>query len=40
MLARLDEQGIAGTLRVLRVQSSTAPVLTQGSVWREGGRAI
>jgi hypothetical protein len=40
MLERLDEQGIAGTLRVLRAQSSTAPVLTQGSVWREGGRAV
>jgi hypothetical protein len=40
MLARLDEQGIAGALRVLRAQSSTAPVLTQGSVWREGGRAV
>jgi hypothetical protein len=40
MLARLDEQAISGVLRVLRVQSSTAPVLTQGSVWREGGRAV
>jgi hypothetical protein len=39
-LERLDEEGIAGKLRLLRVQSDTAPVLTQGPVWREGGRAI
>ena len=39
-LERLDEEQIAGSLRVLRVQSDTAPVLTQGPVWREGGRAI
>lgn len=40
MLARLDENGITGSLRVLRVYSDTEPVLTQGPVWREGGRAI
>jgi hypothetical protein len=39
-LARLDEEGIAGSLRVLRVQSDVAPVFTQGPVWREGGRAV
>jgi hypothetical protein len=39
-LERLDEASIAGQLRVLRVQSETNPVLTQGPVWREGGRAI
>jgi hypothetical protein len=40
VLARLDEQQIAGSLRVRRVQSETSPVLTQGPVWREGGRAV
>ena len=39
-LARLDEEHIAGRLRVLRVHSDTSPVLTQGPVWREGGRAV
>ena len=39
-LERLDEERIAGSFRVLRVQSDTSPVLTQGPVWREGGRAI
>jgi len=39
-LARLDEEPIAGTLRILRVQSAISPVATQGPVWREGGRAI
>jgi hypothetical protein len=39
-LTRLDEQHIGGRLRLLRVFSDTAPVLTQGPVWREGGRAI
>jgi hypothetical protein len=39
-LARLDEAGIGGTLRLLRVQSDTRPVLTQGPVWREAGRAV
>jgi hypothetical protein len=39
-LARLDEAGIVGNLTFLRVQSETAPVLTQGPVWREGGRVV
>ncbi len=39
-LGRLDEKHIAGRLRILRVMSKTAPVLTQGPVWRESGRAI
>ena len=37
-LARLDEERIPGELRVLRVLSDTDPVLTQGPVWRVGGR--
>jgi hypothetical protein len=36
---RLDEEGIPGELRVLRVLSDTDPVLTQGPVWRVGGRS-
>ena len=39
-LARLDEEQIGGHLRLLRVLSDTAPVLPQGPVWRERGRAI
>ena len=39
-LARLDEARIGGTLQVLRVQSETRHVLTQGPVWRDGGRAV
>ncbi len=39
-LARLDEAGIAGRLRVLRVISENEPVLTQGPVWRERGRSV
>ncbi len=39
-LARLDENGIAGRLELRRVRSDTRHVLTQGPVWREGGRAI
>ncbi len=39
-LARLDEDGIAGHLELRRVRSDTRHVLTQGPVWREGGRAI
>jgi hypothetical protein len=38
--ARLDEAGIGGRLRFLRVMSDTSPVLTQGPVWREDGRAV
>jgi hypothetical protein len=40
VLARLDEDGIAGRLRLLRVQSDVHPVHTQGLVWREAGRAM
>jgi hypothetical protein len=39
-LARLDEEHIGGRLRLLSVLSDTSPVLTQGPVWREGGRAV
>ena len=39
-LTRLDDERIGGTLRVLRAQSETRHVLTQGPVWREAGRAI
>lgn len=39
-LTRLDEAGIGGSLRLLRVQAETRHVLTQGPVWRESGRAI
>ena len=39
-LERLDEQDIAGELRILRVLSDTRPVATQGPVWRVGGKAV
>ncbi len=39
-LARLDDEHIAGELRVLRVHSETRHVLTQGPVWRDDGRAV
>ena len=39
-LARLDEAGIPGTVRVLRVLSDTHPVGTQGPVWYVGGKAV
>ena len=39
-LERLDEEGITGRLRILRVLSDTRPVATQGPVWRLGGRAV
>ena len=39
-LARLDEESIPGVLHVLRVLSDTDPVLTQGPVWRLGGRSV
>jgi hypothetical protein len=39
-LERLDGAGITGRLRLLRVMSETEPVLTQGPVWREAGRAV
>jgi hypothetical protein len=37
---RLDEEGIRGTVRVLRALSDTRPVQTQGPVWYVGGRAV
>lgn len=40
VLARLDEDAIAGTLRLLRLHSDMHPVLTQGPVWHESGRTV
>jgi hypothetical protein len=37
---RLDEEGIRGTVRVLRALSDTRPVQTQGPVWYVGGRSV
>lgn len=37
---RLDEEGIRGTLSILRALSDTKPVYTQGPVWYVGGRAV
>ena len=39
-LARLDEEPIAGSVRVLRALSDTHPVGTQGPVWYVGGKAV
>jgi hypothetical protein len=39
-LERLDEEGMTGRLRALRVLSDTRPVATQGPVWRLDGRAV
>jgi hypothetical protein len=39
-LERLDEEGIGGELRVLRVLCDTDAVATQGPVWRVGGKAV
>jgi hypothetical protein len=39
-LARLDEEGIPGQLRVVLALSDTRPVGTQGPVWYVGGRAV
>lgn len=39
-LARLDENGIPGEVRVLRALSDTHPVGTQGPVWYVGGKAV
>jgi hypothetical protein len=39
-LERLDEEGVVGRVRVLRVLSDTRPVATQGPVWYVGGRAV
>jgi hypothetical protein len=39
-LQRLDEEGIRGAVRILRVLSDTRPVQTQGPVWYVGGRSV
>jgi hypothetical protein len=39
-LARLDERGIPGELRILRVLSDTQPVGTQGPVWYVAGKVV
>ena len=39
-LARLDEAGIPGAVRVLRALSDTHHVSTQGPVWMIGGKAV
>jgi hypothetical protein len=39
-LARLDEVGIPGRVRILRALSDTHNVDTQGPVWRVGGKAV
>ena len=39
-LARLDEDGIPGEVRVLRALSDTHPVGTQGPVWYVEGKAV
>jgi hypothetical protein len=39
-LQRLDERGIPGELRLLRVLSDTKPVATQGPVWYVGGKVV
>lgn len=37
---RVDEEGITGSLSILRVLSDTHNVDTQGPVWRVGGKAV
>ena len=39
-LERLDEEGITGRLRLLRVLSDTHHAATQGPVWRIGDRSV
>jgi hypothetical protein len=39
-LERLDQAGIVGAVRILRVLSDTKPVGTQGPVWYVGGRSV
>jgi len=39
-LARLDEAGIPGHLRLVRSLSDTHPVATQGPVWYVGGKTV
>lgn len=40
VLQRLDEQGVGGSLNVVRVLSDSQPVATQGPVWRIAGRSV
>jgi hypothetical protein len=37
---RLDDEGLGGSLRILRVLSDTSSPFSQGPVWREDGRAV
>jgi hypothetical protein len=39
-LERVDQEGIRGEFRILRVLSDTHPVATQGPVWYVGGRSV
>ena len=39
-LARLDEEGIPGEVRIVRALSDTHPVATQGPVWYVDGKAV
>jgi RNA polymerase sigma-70 factor (ECF subfamily) len=39
-LERLDQEGIRGSLEILRALSDTDPVATQGPVWYVGGRTV
>jgi hypothetical protein len=39
-LERLDEEGITGRVRALRVLSDTSSAFTQGPVWRVEGRSV
>src|SRR5437763_246668 len=39
-LARLDEEGIRGELRILNVMSDSYPIKTQGPVWYTAGKVI
>jgi hypothetical protein len=39
-LARLDEEGMRGRVRILQVLSDTHLVSTQGPVWIDGGRSV
>jgi hypothetical protein len=39
-LERIDEEGIRGSFRLLRVLADTYPNATQGPVWYVGGRSV
>jgi hypothetical protein len=39
-LARLDEAGLTGRVRILRALSDTKPVATQGPVWYVAGKSV